>query len=138
MLYLSGKVKKLDLISASLIVSSVLFSFILVRNYYESQIRYLKSEAYLYKETLNRLKSQIAMPRYPFATDYERKDYHDYEFMRLEAMREGPGEQGKRVILTDPEEIQRNKEIYKNFGVFGAVSDKISVNRSLPDLRLPR
>lgn len=138
MFYLSGKVKKLDLISAALVVGFIIISWVLIRNYYESQITYLKSEATLYRLTLDRLKAKISVPRYPFATVYERKDYHDYEFMQLEAMREGPGEQGEKLILTDPDEIQQNKEVYKNFGVFGLVSDRISVNRSLPDLRLPR
>lgn len=138
MLYLSGKIKKLDLISTILVVGAVLFSFILIRSYYEDQIQYLKRESVLYQLSLNNLKKKVSMPRYPFATNYERKDYHDYEFMELEARKQGPGEQGEPYLLTDSDDIERNKELHKQFGFYGIASDHISVNRSLPDVRLPR
>ena len=138
MLYLSGKVKKLDLISLCLVVGFIIICITLIKSYYDSEIKSLKSETELYKQTLDRLKYKIAMPRYPFATNYERKDYHDYEFMKMEALRDGHGEQGRKVILVDKDEIRRNVETSKKFGFFVDVSDKISVNRSLPDIRLSR
>jgi hypothetical protein len=138
MLYLSGKVKKLDLISVVLILASILISFMLIRSYYDGEIRILKSEVVLYKESLDRLKTKISVPRYPFATNYERKDYHDYDFMDKEAMRVGPGEQGQKHILTEPADIIRNEQLHQRFGFYCVASDHISVNRSLPDVRLPR
>lgn len=138
MLYISGKVKKLDLISAVLVIGSIIFSFMLIRSYYDEQIRHLKSESVLYKEALDRLKAKISVPRYPFATVYDRKDYHDYEFMQLEASREGPGEHGVKVELSDLSDVERNKEGNEKFGFYAATSDRISVNRSLPDVRLER
>lgn len=138
MLYLSGRVRKLDLITVCMIIASIVVSITLIRSYYGDQIRQLKSESYMYKETLDRLKVKIALPRYPFATNYERKDYHDYEFMKLEALREGPGEQGKKYQLVDYLESETNKELFRRFGFYVAASDEISFNRSIPDLRLPR
>lgn len=72
---------------------------------------------------------------YSFATNYDRKDWHDWKFIEYEKTREGPGEQGKEYKLTDPDEIARNEKIYKENGLYGLVSDKISVNRSIPDMR---
>lgn len=138
MLYLSGKVRKFDLISVCLIVAAVVISITLVRGFYGDKLRQLKSETYMYKEALDRLKTKISLPRYPFATNYERKDYHDHEFIQYEASREGPGEQGEKYQLLNYLEDESNREIFKRFGFYVAASDEISVNRSIPDHRLPR
>ena len=74
--------------------------------------------------------------KYPALQNYERKDWHDYEFMKYEAAREGPGEQGVPYALTDPKDIQLNEELFKIEGLYAIVSDKISVNRSVPDVRI--
>lgn len=63
------------------------------------------------------------------------RDWHDYEFMAAEKLRKGPGEQGERVDLTDPKEIELNEELYKKTGYAVVISDKISVNRSVNDGR---
>lgn len=138
MFYLSGKIKKLDLISVILVIASVLFSAMLIKSYYEGQIRQYMSESFLYKEALEKLQKKVSMPRYTFATSYERKDYHDYVFMEYEAKREGPGEGGRKYVLTEPTDILRNQELEKIFGFSAVASDHISVNRSLPDVRLSR
>lgn len=65
----------------------------------------------------------------------EKKDWHDYEFIEYEKSREGPGEQGKPFILTDPKDIELNDKLSKIEGLYAVVSDKISVNRSIPDFR---
>lgn len=137
MLYISGKVKKLDLISILLIVVAVISSLSFIKSYYEGQIKRFKSEAVLYKEAFDNLKIKISVPRYPFATNYERKDYHDYEFIEMEAIREGPGEQGRKYVLTEQRDIERNNDLMKAYGLSVVASDHISVNRSLPDVRLP-
>jgi len=72
---------------------------------------------------------------YPTVTNYERKDWHDREFMRYEATRQGPGENGTAFNLTDPKELLRAAELQEIEGLNVYVSDKISVNRSLPDVR---
>lgn len=75
-----------------------------------------------------------------FAASYEgleRIDWHDYEFMAYEAARQGPGENGSAVVLTDPFEIEENEKGYKEEGIYTVVNNMISHNRSLPDIRLP-
>lgn len=65
----------------------------------------------------------------------EKKDWHDYEFIAYERSREGPGEQGKPFVLTEPHDIELNQELFNEEGLYVVVSDKISVNRSIPDYR---
>lgn len=67
--------------------------------------------------------------------NYERKDWHNWKFIELESKRSGAGEQGEALLLTDDEDLRMNKEIYKVQGLSVIVSDKISVNRSVPDTR---
>lgn len=74
---------------------------------------------------------------FPVAQNYDRKDWHDWKFIKYEETRSGPGEQGKAVVLTDPVEIELSKNLSKLEGLSPVVSDKISVNRSLEDGRLP-
>lgn len=135
LIYLSGKIKKLDFISVALILSALFVSLVLIRSYFDTQISTLKTEVLLYSDAYGALRKKIAKPRYPFATHYEKLDYHDYEFMKYEASRTGPGEQGKAYVLKDESYIERNKEIFEQFGFYGIASDHISVNRSLPDIR---
>lgn len=78
-----------------------------------------------------------------FKGDYKKpgeklRDWHDYRFIEYEKSRVGLGEQGRPVVLTDPDEIQKNQDFYLQTGLYVVVSDKISVNRSMPDLRDPR
>lgn len=62
-------------------------------------------------------------------------DYNDYKYMVEQLRRVGDGENGEAVYLDDPADIERNEELYQKTGFYAVVSDKISVNRSIPDLR---
>lgn len=53
----------------------------------------------------------------------------------IDAKREGPGEQGLPVTLTDPIEIRDNQKTFAVEGFYVFVSDKISLARALPDKR---
>lgn len=79
--------------------------------------------------------SQIGIKDYPVVENYEKKDWHDYEFMKYEATRQGPGEQGKGFQLTDAKDIELDKKLTEEEGLHVVVSDRISVNRSLWDTR---
>lgn len=79
--------------------------------------------------------SDIGIKKYPVATNYEKVDWNDYEFIAYEAKREGPGEQGKGFVLTDPKEVELNGKLYQIEGLNVVICDKISVNRSLQDTR---
>ncbi|XP_017097608.2 putative polypeptide N-acetylgalactosaminyltransferase 10 [Drosophila bipectinata] len=67
-----------------------------------------------------------------------RKDWHDYEAMKEDSLRIGLGEQGKPAELTDPMDDPAKKEIQDQHGFNGLLSDRISLNRSLPDARPER
>lgn len=60
------------------------------------------------------------------------RDWNDYKFLAYEETRSGPGERGDAVILTDPEEIKLNQESIERTGFSVLVSNKISVNRTIP------
>lgn len=79
--------------------------------------------------------SHIGIKKYPVARNYDRIDWNDYDFIAYEAKRIGPGENGSGVFLTDPKEIELNQKLEEQEGLFVFISDKISVNRSLPDTR---
>ena len=65
-------------------------------------------------------------------------DWHDWEFILQEANREGVGEQGAAVMVTEED---RRSDTYKKFydlnGFNGFVSDLISYERSVADIRHP-
>ncbi|KAM4038943.1 polypeptide N-acetylgalactosaminyltransferase 10 [Anomaloglossus baeobatrachus] len=63
-----------------------------------------------------------------------KKDWHDYDYMRRDHDRLGHGEQGKPFPMTDAD---RGELAYRENGFNIYVSDKISLNRSLPDIRHP-
>ncbi|XP_076131155.1 polypeptide N-acetylgalactosaminyltransferase 10 isoform X2 [Alosa pseudoharengus] len=63
-----------------------------------------------------------------------RKDWHDYETIRRDAARTGNGEQGKPFPLTDADRVDL---AYRENGFNIYVSDRISLNRSVPDIRHP-
>lgn len=61
-------------------------------------------------------------------------DWHDYKFIEQEKLRKGIGENGIEAKL--PEGFEKLKDIlYKENGFNAALSDLISVNRSVPDIR---
>ncbi|XP_071760409.2 polypeptide N-acetylgalactosaminyltransferase 10-like isoform X1 [Centroberyx gerrardi] len=63
-----------------------------------------------------------------------RKDWHDYEAIRRDAARSGNGEQGKAFPLSEADRVD---QAYRENGFNIYVSDRISLNRSLPDIRHP-
>lgn len=65
----------------------------------------------------------------------EYKDWNNYEIILKDLYQTGIGEHGQGVKLTDPIEIEENKRMWEYWGFSTVVSDKISVNRSIPDYR---
>lgn len=65
----------------------------------------------------------------------EKKDWHDWEFIFYESLRKGPGEQGKPYEINSEFDLKLSQSIFQVEGLYALVSDKISVNRSVPDLR---
>ena len=74
-----------------------------------------------------------------FLTNIDDKiDWNDYELIKSDSLKKGFGEHGKGEMLTKTEEIEKNKQLFEQFGMSVLISDMISVNRSIPDFRHPR
>ena len=63
-------------------------------------------------------------------------DWHDWDLIADELKRTGPGEQGKPVAVK-PNESKIEKSSYQGNGFSGYISDKISLNRAVKDIRHP-
>ncbi|XP_061559100.1 polypeptide N-acetylgalactosaminyltransferase 10-like isoform X1 [Phycodurus eques] len=63
-----------------------------------------------------------------------RMDWHDYDAIRRDAARFGNGEQGKPFPMSEADRVDM---AYRENGFNIYVSDRISLNRSLPDIRHP-
>lgn len=63
-------------------------------------------------------------------------DWHDYRKIEQDKERNGPGEQGVGVII-GPEEEKLKQELFMTNGFNGLASDKISLHRSINDIRHP-
>ncbi|XP_055371901.1 N-acetylgalactosaminyltransferase 6-like [Condylostylus longicornis] len=64
----------------------------------------------------------------------DRIDWHDRNYMEQEKLKIGIGEQGRSAQLPSYE-TENEKLIFSQNGFNGLLSDKISLNRSLPDIR---
>jgi len=65
----------------------------------------------------------------------ERKDWTDHGAIAADKLRSGLGEHGLPAKVEDPDEQELEKQLIQINGLNGLLSDKISVNRSVPDLR---
>uniref|UniRef100_A0A336L7D7 Polypeptide N-acetylgalactosaminyltransferase n=1 Tax=Culicoides sonorensis TaxID=179676 RepID=A0A336L7D7_CULSO len=63
-------------------------------------------------------------------------DWHDYDYIKKEQERVGTGEQGKPSQL-DPGQDELQDKLFKRNGFNALLSDQISVNRSVLDIRHP-
>ena len=61
-------------------------------------------------------------------------DWHNRTLIRMEAERVGPGEQGKAVQIS-PDDEKQHSDLFRANGFSGYASDKIAVDRSVPDIR---
>ncbi|XP_072302075.1 polypeptide N-acetylgalactosaminyltransferase 10-like [Eucyclogobius newberryi] len=71
----------------------------------------------------------------PVGRDGPRRiDWHDYEAIKRDTAKSGNGEQGKAFPLGDADRVE---QAYRENGFNIYVSDRISLNRSVPDIRHP-
>lgn len=68
--------------------------------------------------------------------DSKKIDWHNYALIKEEENRKGVGEQGKAEKLKATDKVAEDKLFHKN-GFNALLSDKISLNRSIPDIRHP-
>lgn len=80
----------------------------------------------------NRIKKQIEN------NEIVKIDWHNYKQINEDKKRKGPGEQGLPVSLL-PEELNDSKvkSLFNQNGFQGYISDKISLDRALNDIRHP-
>ncbi|XP_055371859.1 N-acetylgalactosaminyltransferase 6-like [Condylostylus longicornis] len=64
----------------------------------------------------------------------EKIDWHDRNYMEKEKLKVGIGEQGRPAYLMSYE-AESEKLLFNEYGFNGLLSDKISLNRSVPDIR---
>lgn len=82
-----------------------------------------------------REKMDIADKQLYINDNYDNKiDWHDWEFANREKQRIGIGEQGVSATLSSLNQ-HKYDELYKVNGFNALLSDSISVNRSIPDIR---
>ncbi|TRY64534.1 hypothetical protein DNTS_022655 [Danionella cerebrum] len=64
-----------------------------------------------------------------------KRDWHDFKAIHRDAARQGPGEQGQAMPVSAAD---RADQFYRDNGFNILISDRIALNRSLPDIRHPR
>lgn len=89
----------------------------------------------IYIRTTSKSDTLINTVRLNLANLDEKIDWHDYKLILAERFQTGPGENGKPYVLTDPVEIEINKKGLLEEGFATVVSEKVSLNRSMPDER---
>jgi len=67
-------------------------------------------------------------------TEHVKIDWHDHKLIEAEAKQKGIGEQGKAAFLS-ADDNEKKEQLYKVNGFNGLLSDRIALNRSLPDIR---
>lgn len=87
------------------------------------------------------LAKHIAHPRHGAFFSVETKnekmlkiDWNDYKYIELESKRKGIGEHGEAAHL-GPEDESERKTVFSQNGFNGLLSDRISLNRSVKDIR---
>ena len=126
-LILRPSLRTFKVITISALLSFILLYLLIIDDHYFLEVENLKNYVYNHKKFNHKLSDNL-----------DRKDWHDWQFIKLEKERKGPGENGQPFDLTDPADIELNDKLFKIEGLYVVVSDKISVNRSVPDTRLPQ
>jgi polypeptide N-acetylgalactosaminyltransferase len=94
----------------------------------------------------NKLQSQHKLVQHPKIGGFfgrkrnlqnKKIDWHDYKLIEYDQNREGFGEKGKSETL-DGSEKEIQDQLFRVNGFNALLSDKISVNRSLKDIRHPK
>lgn len=127
-------VKFLSLAFLTVLLTVVIFRYI--RNPKLRENLYLPGET----SVLKKINDENSEPAQPLRSEGEENgdkiDWHDYEKITLEEKRIGLGERGAPAYLS-PSDDMAKEALYKVNGFNAALSDKISQNRSIPDIRTP-
>ncbi|XP_072383156.1 N-acetylgalactosaminyltransferase 6-like [Diabrotica undecimpunctata] len=121
-------VLKYLLISSVTVVFTVLFYRIFkTRDFRTDNVIYIGA---------NNIGVEPLAPEEVVLIDNEKIDWHDYDRIKRDALRTGRGEQGKAEHLYSNETDQYDA-LYKVNGFNALLSDKIALDRAIPDIRHP-
>lgn len=117
-----------------LLTGSLYQIYVLVRGMYANDVA--NTFQARIRNELRELKPSNASAFFSAPKNVERTkiDWHDYRFMEEERKRTGIGEMGKPAHLKPEDEAERKRILALN-GFNGYLSDKISLNRSVADIR---
>lgn len=101
---------------------------ILTFNQNENQIK--PNDMYNDNDNNNEIKNNKELIK-----EFVKKDWHDHFSITKQLLQEGLGEKGKPAHLNDNKIKER--ELYNQNGFNAYLSDHISLNRSVPDIRNP-
>nr|XP_018908725.1 PREDICTED: putative polypeptide N-acetylgalactosaminyltransferase 10 [Bemisia tabaci]XP_018908726.1 PREDICTED: putative polypeptide N-acetylgalactosaminyltransferase 10 [Bemisia tabaci] len=118
-----------NVILAVLTASTTVLVFHLVRGIHPEKYQFdsVENHAILPVPPKNQRRSALE-------TD-DKKDWHNYRQIEEEARRKGPGEQGAPAKLPPNHDVKKYNALYEVNGFNALISDSISLNRSLPDIR---
>lgn len=114
----------------------------LFKNFYLCLLVIILLTVFTYKTLKSRSRSHtddVYQPQAIFSDSvihgHMKRDWNDYRRMHNEELYEGLGAHGQPAVLTDEKDPKIGEVIYKLHGYNGALSDRISGKRSLPDIR---
>lgn len=70
-----------------------------------------------------------------FVTENYEISWEDWDFVKYEQTRFGPGENGQEWVVTDPAEVEINEAWIQKEGFYVAANQKMSLTRALPNHR---
>lgn len=88
-----------------------------------------------HEENAENFEDQDQQQQQVLPPNVDKKDWHDYTAMDRDAKRVGFGEQGKRATNGNEADRELEKKMSLDNGFNAYISDMISVNRSVPDIR---
>lgn len=121
-------------------VITILITVFLYKTFFMIQNLYDDNEESSFKNKIRAEMHQQIHPRHGAFFGRSRNgkhvkiDWHDYRFMEMERERKGIGEHGESAHIKADEESER-KRLFGLNGFNGLLSDKISLNRSVADIR---
>lgn len=113
----------------------IVIIFIMGRRYFPILLekRQSSSDQMLSEDNGSIIKDQYAFAKFNISSGSKKVDWHNYEQQKKDSNRIGPGEQGKPVL---PQKLEKGSSAYHDNGFNIMVSDRISLDRSLPDIRV--
>ncbi|CAH2092376.1 unnamed protein product [Euphydryas editha] len=115
-----------------LAITFLLILLYIIKN--TTEVRTIADVAKPVQQSLRRFLQKESDKEYFVPTSLKKIDWHNYQQIEYERKRVGIGEHGLPAHLPEKDSVIE-KDLYAVNGFNGALSDKIPLNRSLPDIR---